>query len=301
MAETGEFHFSPQEGASPLYGRVWSPENGVICGLVQLVHGLNDRVDRYDRFARRLADRGFLVFGEDHLGQGKSARRARQLGYTAPSGGWHLMSEAVYSLGKQAQARHPGQKWFVVGHSMGSLLARTCLIDHPDAFDGCVFTGTNSPPVPALESLLERCREEERRIGPTGRSRELAALIFTDVLHFDPAADAMTEDGKIDLLCSFIPTVRLFEDFFEGLLYLRQREAEGYAHPPVPLLLLSGAEDPTNGQGRGMLQTAERFTELGFPEVETRLLEGLRHELLNGPGGEPVQALVEEWLIKISN
>ncbi len=301
MADTREFRFSTQEGASPLYGRAWWPENGEVIGLVQLVHGLNDRVDRYDRFARRLADRGFLVFGEDHLGQGKSARRARQLGYTAPSGGWQLMSEAVYSLGKQAQARYPGKKWFVVGHSMGSLLARTCLIDHPDAFDGCVFTGTNSPPVPALESLLARCREEEQRIGPTGRSRELAALIFTDVLHFDPAADAMTEDGKLDLLCSFIPTVRLFEDFFEGLLYLHQRETEGCAHPPVPLLLLSGAEDPTNGQGRGMLRTAERFTQLGFPVVETRLLEGLRHELLNGPDGEPVQELVERWLIKMSN
>ncbi|MCD7837455.1 MAG: alpha/beta hydrolase, partial [Clostridiales bacterium] len=164
-------------------------------------------------------------------------------------------------------------------------------------FDGCVFTGTNSPPVPVLETLLERCREEEQHIGPTGRSRKLATLIFTDVLHFDPAADAMTEDGKIDLLCSFIPTVRLFEDFFEGLLYLRHGEATGYAHPPVPLLLLSGAEDPTNGQGRGMLRTAERFKQLGFPDVETRLLEGLRHELLNGPGGEKVHELVEKWLI----
>ncbi|MCD7887935.1 MAG: alpha/beta hydrolase [Clostridiales bacterium] len=301
MADTREFRFSAQEGGPSLYGRAWQPENGQVIGLVQLVHGLNDRVDRYDGFARRLADRGFLVFGEDHLGQGKSARRARQLGYTAPSGGWRLMSEAVYSLGKQAQARYPGKKWFVVGHSMGSLLARTCLIDHPDAFDGCVFTGTNSPPVSALEALLARCREEEARVGPAGRSRELASLIFTDVLHFDPAADAMTENGKLDLLCSFVPTVRLFEDFFEGLLYLHKGETEGYTHPPVPLLLLSGAEDPTNGQGRGMLKTAERFTRLGFPQVETRLVECLRHELLNAPGGDPVQELVEEWLTTISN
>ena len=68
------------DGVSNLRMKVWDPVDVTPRAIVQLVHGMAEHIDRYNDFARFLAERGFVVVGHDHIGHGKSAGSAQDLG-----------------------------------------------------------------------------------------------------------------------------------------------------------------------------------------------------------------------------
>ena len=67
-------------GIGQIHGCRWTPE-GTICGVVQIVHGIAEHVERYDAFAEFLNEKGYLVVAEDHMGHGKSVNHGGTVGY----------------------------------------------------------------------------------------------------------------------------------------------------------------------------------------------------------------------------
>ena len=55
--------------------------------MIQICHGMMEHIRRYDRFARALCDRGFVVCGDDHLGHGRTAEQPEDLGYFGETDG----------------------------------------------------------------------------------------------------------------------------------------------------------------------------------------------------------------------
>ena len=53
----------------------WEPEVGNISAAIQLVHGMQEHIERYTEFAEYLAGKGFAVFGHDHIGHGDSVEK----------------------------------------------------------------------------------------------------------------------------------------------------------------------------------------------------------------------------------
>ncbi|MEG2421673.1 MAG: alpha/beta hydrolase, partial [Oscillospiraceae bacterium] len=144
MVNTQEFFFPSADGLHQCYAQEWLPE-GAPLAVVQLVHGVSEYVGRYDAFARFLAENGFLVCGNDHLGHGKTAAD-RQYGYFAPQNGWQHVSDDVFHLREAQGIKYPGIPYFLFGHSMGSFLTRTYLIDHPGTLTGAILSGTGQEP-----------------------------------------------------------------------------------------------------------------------------------------------------------
>ena len=68
-----EFTFPSRNGTDRIHAYPWEPESGNIRGIFQIIHGMQEYVERYEEFAIFLAKEGFLVVGEDHLGHGKTA------------------------------------------------------------------------------------------------------------------------------------------------------------------------------------------------------------------------------------
>ncbi len=98
-----------------LHLRVWrarDPRRGVVV----LVHGLGEHVERYDHVARRLNGLGFAVVGYDHRGHGRSP---------GPRGGMPSDESLCADLGRvlyAARAEFPGPL-VLLGHSLGGLIA----------------------------------------------------------------------------------------------------------------------------------------------------------------------------------
>lgn len=304
MIRTTHFHYPSARDGCSIHALEWAPE-GPPRGIVHLVHGISEHIGRYDETARFLAEHGFLVCGEDHLGHGRTVTDG-SYGFFAPENDWTLAARDVRALRKLEGARHPNLPYFLLGHSMGSFLTRTYLILWPGTVSGAVLMGTGQEPAP-LVALGKRISALEcRRLGPRGVSPLVHTLSLgaynrrfrpsrtpSDWLSRDPAeVDAFLADP----LCQSRPTVSLFRDMMGGLQLIARRDQLARMDPSVPVCFLSGQEDPVGGMGRGVEQVVRMFQDAGCRDLSLHLYPGARHELFHEQNRREVWADLLDWL-----
>ena len=304
MIRTTHFHYPSARDGCSIHALEWAPE-GPPRGIVHLVHGISEHIGRYDETARFLAEHGFLVCGEDHLGHGRTVTDGSH-GFFAPENGWTLAARDVRALRKLEGARHPNLPYFLLGNSMGSFLTRTYLILWPGTVSGAVLMGTGQEPAP-LVALGKRISALEcRRLGPRGVSPLVHTLSLgaynrrfrpsrtpSDWLSRDPAeVDAFLADP----LCQSRPTVSLFRDMMGGLQLIARRDQLARMDPSVPVCFLSGQEDPVGGMGRGVEQVVRMFQDAGCRDLSLHLYPGARHELFHEQNRREVWADLLDWL-----
>ena len=306
MVQKAEFTLPSSDGTHQLHAVCWQPDQGAPRAVVQLVHGISEHIGRYDAFAVYLADHGFAVVGHDHLGHGRTACDRKEYGFFAEREGWDLLLRDVRALRERTGAQFPGLPHFLVGHSMGSFVARTYLIAYPGTVDGCLLLGTGQPASAllvfgqAVSGVLCRLK------GPRHVSRLVTALSLgaynrqfrpnrtsADWISSDPAAvDAYVSDP----LCRFVPTVGMFHDMLGGLRRIGDPSQLAHMDPATPVAFFAGADDPVGDQGRGVEKTARLFQEAGCRSVSVKLYPGARHELLNERIREQVYDDLLSWL-----
>jgi alpha-beta hydrolase superfamily lysophospholipase len=306
MSSSQEFHFPSADGTASLYGRVWTPDEGRPTAVVQLVHGISEHIGRYDPFTQFLAEHGFVVTAEDHLGHGHTAPDADALGYTADRDGWVKMTDNVHALYERTRKQYPDLPYLLVGHSMGSFLARSFLIRFPGAVDACALLGTGQQSAPVLAGGLAACDLERLRLGKHGRSPILQSLCFgaynkcfqpnrtpSDWVSSDPA---VVDAYMADPFCQVIPTVTLMHDMLWGIRFNQKRSNLAQMDPKTPILFLSGALDPVGNNGAGVKKAYQSFLDAGCQDVTLKLYPEGRHEMLNERNRSQVFDDLLDWL-----
>lgn len=273
--------------------------------ILQITHGMCEYLERYEAFAEYLCGRGFAVCGSDHLGHGPLALEAGELGYFAPKDGWKLLPQDVHQLTVRMKKRYPNLPYFLLGHSMGSFVARCYLELYGKELDGAVIMGTSggNPFAGVGVRLAER---EIRRHGAFYRSSLLNNLSMgSNNNRFRAEQDPnswLTRDEEIrraygkDPLCSFIFTAAGFRDLFSLLRHVSRPEWARNVPKGLPVLLTSGGEDPIGGYGKGVRKVYERLKEAGVADVTLKLYEGGRHEILNEINREEVYRDLGDYL-----
>lgn len=297
-----EFYLA-SNGAGRIHCGLWLPE-GQPRAVVQIIHGIAEHIGRYEHFARFLTQRGFAVCADDHMGHGLSVESGGVFGYF--SGGWMAAVRDERSLFEEMKKRFPAVPYFMLGHSMGSFLLRTYLYTYPGELTGAIISGTGWQPELALSAGLALCRIEQLRIGETGRSKLLKELMFgaynkkfspnrtpNDWICSDEAVvDAYTEDA----LCGFDATVGLTRDMLTGISMNQKKENLAKMDKTLPVLFVSGMQDPVGAMGEGVLRTIDAFKRAGLTNVTIRLYPEGRHEMLNETNRTEVYADVLSWL-----
>lgn len=306
MADLREFTFPSSDGIHQVHAVEWLPEGKPPRAVIQLVHGISEYIRRYDEFARFLAGRGFAVVGHDHLGHGATASGREEYGFLADRGGWDHLAQDVYALRSRIKAQYPGLPCFLLGHSMGSFVARTCLIRWPGMVDGCILSGTGQP-APGLisfgkaaASLLARLR------GPRSVSGLLTHLsIGAYNRKFAPnrtSADWISRDSAVvdayvsDPLCRFVPTVGMYRDMMEGLQFIADKDNLAHMEADTPIFLFSGDHDPVGDMGAGVHKVFSLFRQAGVKDLTMKLYPDGRHEMLNELCRDGVYRDVLDWL-----
>ncbi len=284
----------------------WEPE-GEAEGAVQLIHGIAEHSGRYTPFAEFLAGKGFYVCAEDHMGHGESVTEGCPRGCVR--GGWDAMAADVNALSALLKERCPTIPRFLLGHSMGSFLARTCLYTYPEAgWQGAVLSGTAWQPGPVLAVGKAIAKGEVRKQGPDAPSPKLQALMFgsytkqfenvrtpSDWICSDPA---VVDAYQADPLCGFVPSGGLIAAMLEGLHRNQRRENLAKMPKSLPVLFIAGDRDPVGTNGKGVLKSADAFRKAGLGRVDVTLYPGDRHEVLNEVNKARVWADVLAWLRK---
>ena len=286
----------------PMLAYVWPVENP--RAVVQLVHGMSEYMERYDRLARALNNAGYAVVGHDHLGHGPLANK-EELGYFGPENGWDCLVEDVHRMTGYAKERFPGLKLALLGHSMGSFIVREYLLRFGNELDACVISGTGWYP-----SALAKAARGMAAISGAGswtkQANGLNKLGFGSYNKaFKPARtdfDWLSRDEKEvdryveDPLCGFTFTARGFYDMFNGLVALTHLKRLQNMPKSLPVYFMSGAMDPVGSQGKGVQTVVRQFRDAGMQDVTLRLYEDGRHEMFNEINRDEVTADLIDWL-----
>lgn len=289
MTNLSEFTFLSSDGATQLHAMEWT--DATPRAVLQLTHGVAEYIARYDHFARFMAAQGFVVVGHDHLGHGYSLPRGGTPIFFAGKGGWTKVVDDVYTLCQKTHAKYPDLPYFLLGHSMGSFVARSLLIRYPDAVDGAIIMGSgwNSEAAIAGGRLLTTVLGKLQ--GKRSTNDFVTSLAFGSYNKaFAPnrtvvdwvASDPDSVDRYVnDPLCGQDVTIGLFHDMLGGFRFNQKAENLRKMRTDLPVLLISGADDPVGAMGKGVEKTRDAFLSAGMEHVDMVLYPTLRHEILN--------------------
>lgn len=282
---------------------VWIPDQDPIA-IVQIAHGMAEYAQRYDDFARFLACNGFLVCANDHIGHGGSC----------PSERWGLLPENADEI-MVADMRTLHQKmtqvngevpYFVIGHSMGSFLTRVYMSRFGDELAGIVLSGTAQMPQAVstmgntLAHLIGRARGMDHRskfldgMGAGGYGKKVKdAKTDLDWLNTsDKAVNAYASDSA----CGFMFSAGGYCALTNLTRTIAQDETARRVPSDLPVLFISGSDDPVGNFGEGPKKAAQQMRDTSHNHVSLKIYEGMRHEILNEPRHAQVYADIHRFL-----
>jgi len=300
-----EFFYDSMDGLTKIHGIRWIPDVE-IRAVLQISHGMAEFLDRYDGFAEYMAKKGILAVGNDHLGHGGSIRTMDDLGFFADRRGNDFVIGDMHTLMKMTKKQYPSVPYFLIGHSMGSFLTRIFITKYGGEINGAILSGTADQPDFMLWFGIIITRMIETAKGPRYRSPFINKLAFdSNNSRFMPSrtrADWLTTDGSIvewylaNEKCGFIFTLSAYRDMFRQMLYIKKKKNLEQMPKSLPVIFLSGKDDPVGEFGKGVERAYRRFAGIGMKDISIRLYEGARHEILNETNKEIVYNGIYEWL-----
>lgn len=298
-----DFYF-PSCGGGMIHGCRWEPKDAPKA-VIQIVHGVAEYAQRYDHFANYMAERGFLVVAQDHMGHGGSIGDDGVKGYF--QGGWFKAVADVHRLLSYTKMEYPNLPYILLGHSMGSFMVRTLLCKYPKCgVSAAIISGTAWMHRGILNSGIATAKLAGKAQGADQPNKMLNQMMFGGynrrVEHQRTAFDWLTRDNAIvdayvaDPLCGFTVTAGLAADMLTGMKYNQEPENLEKMRKDTPVFFIAGSDDPVGNYGQGVKQTVQAFTQAGMENVSMRLYPLCRHEVLNELNREEVYQNILDWL-----
>ena len=305
MPERKEFYFPSSDGKTQIHAVEWTPD-GAPVGVYQIAHGVAEYALRYEPFAEFLCSKGFVVVANDHIGHGLSVAEGAAPLYFGEQDGWTHVVDDMFALHQQTGKKYPDLPYFLVGHSMGSFLARTYLIRYPGTVKGAVIMGTGQQPGYMVAGGRLVAKLIGKRSGFDRFNATVDALAFGAYNKpFEPkrtkydwlSANPENVDSYIaDPLCGGDATVGLFLDMLGGIGFIGKQSNVEKMDKNTPILFISGEMDPVGDLGKGVKKAYESFRRAGVKDVSIKLYPGLRHEILNEKESAQVCADIWAWI-----
>lgn len=280
----------------------WVPSNEKA--IIQLAHGMAEHSKRYHDFSCAMSDNGIAVYANDHRGHGQTAS-PQGLGFISGQDGWKSMIEDMYALNRHIIKRHSGCPVFLMGHSMGSLLALEYAARRGHGLRGILLSGVSSyQPVLSFLGLVISW-SQARLKGRKTKSLFLNNLLFGGYnKYFKPSRtdfDWLCSDKKVvdsyleDDLCGNVSSAGFFYDLAKASLHIyNPRNLKNL--PDIPFKILCGKQDPVGTMGRGAQGLYLILKKAGIRDICFNLYKGCRHEVLNEKIKDTVYRDIITWV-----
>lgn len=259
-------------------------------GVVQIIHGMTEHAKRYQDFAKFLNKHGFIVVADDHRGHGLTD--SASLGYSKGN----MFEDTVRDEGeitKYYQKKYPNIPYFVFGFSYGSFINQSYISKYGSLINGAVIGGSNKKKdfevylgslVTNIANLFGGEKKEAKLIEKLSFGAYAKNFSDGEWLSHDAENNKNYHEDKF---CGFTCTNRFYADFFSGLKKLYTKKYKESLRRDLPLLLISGSNDPVGDMGRGMQKLYDYYTkEVRMSSVKLTLLEGYRHEFIGIKDGQ---------------
>lgn len=292
------------DGIHKLFGKIYIPI-GMPRATVQILHGMSENIERYDEFMSFLASNGFVVFGHDQLGHGKTAGSSESYGFFAEKNGDKLMVSDAYAYASELLESYKGLKHILIGHSMGSFVARICSEKYPKMADMIINLGTggHQPLTPlglAITDIGGRIKGADYR-------SEASQRFFYDICNAkfkdeDCNYSWVTRDKEVveqyvddeQLNCGL--SIKAMNDLVMLSKECNSDEWFNNYRKDLPTLIMSGEMDPVGNNGKGVLEVFKRLEEEGVTDLSFKLYSECRHELLSELNKYDVMDDILRWI-----
>lgn len=288
--EYSEIKFPSRDGKNTVSAGLYTPINKEVRGIIQISHGMIDHIGRYKNVADFFCERGYLVAGNDHLGHGKTVENEEDFGYFAKKGGVDLVLRDLHSFNRILREKYPDRPVVMLGHSMGSFLARLYTVKYPHTVKGVVIHGTAG-----RNSLVGMGKLLAKIIIALKGERHRSALLKSMSIgsynnHFSKSegstawltSDSSQVSGRhSDPMTSFSFTASAYRDLFTMLGDCNSKAWFSSYPKEMPTLIMSGAADPVGNFGKGVNFVYNQLLVSGASDLTLKTYEGARHELFN--------------------
>ena len=275
------------DGIHDLKGKLYIPD-GEIKALFHIVHGMTEYIGRYDHVMSMVAENGYLCFGYDNLGHGNTANDDSELGFIAEKDGWKLLVDDVFVFGNAVKELYPGKPLYLMGHSMGSFIVRLAAEKYGKNYDKLIICGTGgkNPLAGAGLLLTSVIKAVKGKKHISNLCINMAFGSYPKRFTYPSKVNWLSNDTEViknyesDKFCTFKFTVSAMYDLIKLNAMCNRKAWYKNMRKDLPILIISGADDPVGDYSKGVLQVYGDLKKAGA-DVKVKIYENCRHEIHN--------------------
>ena len=306
------YSFKSADGISTIHVVKWTPDEGRPIAVLQITHGMVEYIERYTEFAEYLNSRGIAVMGHDHIGHGHSVDKEEDWGVMHHRNPSDCMIEDMMTNYLEVEKAFSGIPHFMLGHSMGSYMLRKFLCEKADKIGTCkgaIVMGTGTESDVAISMGLVLIKVMAAFKGWSHRSSMIAGMTQGaaykefDTTGKEPERSWLSKNVENvkayyqDPMCTYQFSLSGYKGLLEACLYDNKPANIAKMRKDMPVLVVSGANDPVGNLGEGVRQAYQKFCDAGLSDVTISLYEDDRHEILNELDRADVYNDLYDWMM----
>ncbi len=296
-------YFIKSHDGEKIFLCVWDDVKEPI-GVVQMIHGMGEHIGRYENISRYLNGKGFIVYGDDHRGHGKTAGTVDEIGYIGKDGFNKIVEDEKY-ITDIIKKNHPNVPNFICAHSFGSFITQEYLNRYSNNIDGAILCG--SAMQKGLGPIIGRVVSTTQMFFWLEKKRDY--FIDNIVGNMFSKKDGKRENNwwltsdeseikkiESDKFCNNVLTVNFYYYMFKGFKYLYKKDKNKNIRKDIPIFIVSGGADPVGNYGEAVKELYSYYKSLGLGDVSLKIYEGKKHELFNELDRDVIYNDVFIWL-----
>ncbi len=289
----------------------WLPSDKIKPkAILQLVHGSLEHTYRYIHFIKKLTEEGYIVYGCDQRGHGKTAEKIDLYSYFSDNKhGWNYAVNDLKIVYDLIKSEHPKLAVFIYGHSMGSFLTRDFIHNRKHEIKGVILSGTG-----VGKPFLQKCVISIAALTKLFRGRRYKSKFLTYCVYgildkmvkeHKTKSDFMTRDLEEldkfhkDPMSGNTCTAEFVYEMLKGITKVNTKKELKRFNSNLPLFILAGEKDPVGDtNGKGVIKLKKEYKKSGVMNTELIIYPDDRHEVLNEFNKEEVMKDFINWMDK---
>lgn len=308
-----KINFLSSNKKTNIYAICCFQEKMKITKVLQIIHGMNEYIEKYLPFIEFLTSNGFVVVGHDHLGHGASVSNSDDRGYFGEPEPDSLLIQDIHTLRLMTQKKYNNIPYFMLGHSMGSFLLRQYISLYSENLSGVILLATGYVS-PCLSSILIKIIQlfacfkgwhHRSDFLLSWMNSNLKKKYNTDDNNYNNSwLSRDPEQVKILLTDKISNSAKFTLNGLYGVFSLIHNSCNPSnfikIKKDLPILFASGQEDPLGNFGKDVEKCYQMMKSLGSIDVTMKLFEKDRHELLKEIDRKDVFEYIKLWIEKKS-
>jgi len=298
----------PYENSLHVY--LWETTLVEPKGVVLLVHGAGEYLERYDHFATYLNGLGFHVIGNDHLGHGKTATDQTKV-YFDKTIGFHKVYEGVKTIRDYIEETYPKLPVIMFAHSMGSFIGRYAILYDYRRYDKAFFSGTGliSPLKiwigKTIASIIIRIKGDQyvspwfnnKMMGGHIKSMQKNGIINKPI-EWISQVKKVQNDFINDPMCGHPFTIGAQRDLLSFIPEVQDKQRIKQSASSTAIYFVSGDLDGLGGYGTAVKKLYNMYNDCGYSNVKYTVLNNTRHEIINALEQQAHYNMIGEWMLR---